>query len=315
MKSVPCSVLGIDVGGTKIAGGVVCFPEGRVSTQEVLPTAPARGGAAVLHDVLWLAKELAGRAEAAGQKVKGIGLGLCELVDSTGRILSANCVRWQDQPVTERLSRIAPLVIESDVRAAALAESLFGAGRSFRIFLYVTVGTGISSCLMIDGEPFVGARGATGTMASSPMSWSCENCGHATQRTLEEIASGPGLIARFNQLRPGAAKSGPDVLRAGANGDADALNVLRTAGEALGSTVGLLVNVLDPEAVIIGGGLGLSAGCYWGSFNASTRRHIWSEIHRSLPILQASTGQAAGIIGAAAAWEKGSGRRFGVSPP
>ena len=229
MKSVPCSVLGIDVGGTKIAGGVVCFPEGRVSTQE-----------------------------------------LC---------------------------------------------FCFAFFSDFCIFLYVTVGTGISSCLMIDGEPFVGARGATGTMASSPMSWSCENCGHTTQRTLEEIASGPGLIARFNQLRPGAAKSGPDVLTAGANGDADALNVLRTAGEALGSTVGLLVNVLDPEAVIIGGGLGLSAGCYWGSFNASTRRHIWSEIHRSLPILQASTGQAAGIIGAAAAWEKGSGRRFGVSPP
>ena len=306
-------VLGIDVGGTKIAAGVVSFPEGRILAQQVIPTAPARGGEAVLNDVVRLAEELADGAIASGQKLEGIGLGLCELVDPTGRILSANCLRWQDQPVAERLSKIAPVVLEADVRAAALAEALFGSGRSLNTFLYVTIGTGISSCLMIHGEPFVGARGATGTMASSPMSWICEKCGGVAERTLEEIASGPALVARFNQRRPGAAKNGPDVLAAATACNSDSLEVLRSAGEALGSAVGFLVNVLDPEAVIVGGGLGLSEGCYWESFSASTRRHIWSEIHRGLPILRASTGQAAGIVGAAAAWKKRRDRRLEVS--
>src|SRR5207249_2171327 len=132
-------------------------------------------------------------------------------------------------------------------------------------------------------------------------------------RTLEEIASGPALVARFNQRRPGAAKNGPDVLAAAAAGNSDSLEVLRSAGEAVGSAVGFLVNVLDPEAVIVGGGLGLSAGSYWESFTASTRRHIWSKINRDLPILQASTGQAAGILGAAAAWKRRSDRRLEVS--
>lgn len=315
MKAEPFNVVGIDVGGTKIAAGVVSLPEGRICAQQMVSTAPARGGEAVLNDVVRLAEELAAGAEAAGQKVEGVGLGLCELVDPAGRILSANCVGWQDQPVAERLSRVAPAVIEADVRAAALAEALFGAGRAFRIFLYVTIGTGISSCLTIDGEPFVGARGATGTMASSPRSLTCEHCGHVTQGTLEEMASGPALVARFNQRRPGAARSGADVLAAAAAGDADSLDVVRSAGEALGSTVGLLVNVLDPEAVIVGGGLGLSEGTYWESFNASTRRHIWSEIHRGLPILRAATGQAAGMIGAAAAaWKKRKASRLEASP-
>ena len=145
------------------------------------------------------------------------------------------------------------------------------------------------------------------------MSWICEKCGGMTERTLEEIASGPALVARFNQLCPAAAKNGPDVLAAAAAGNSDSLEVLRSAGEALGATVGFLVNVLDPEAVIVGGGLGLSAGVYWETFTASARRHIWSDIHRGLPILRASTGQAAGIVGAAAAWKKRRDRRLEVS--
>jgi len=305
LKTGPFHALGIDVGGTKIAAGVVSLPEGRVFGQRVIPTEASRAGAAVLNDVVWLAEELTAAAKVEGLQVEGIGLGLCELVDTAGQIMSANCVRWQDQPVAARLSQGAPVVIEADVRAAGLAEALFGAGRSFRIFLYVTIGTGISSCLMIDGEPFLGAHGATGTMASSPISLTCEKCGHVASRTLEEIASGPALVARLNARRPGTSRSGEDVVAAASAGDAEALEVIRSATQVLGSTVGLLVNVLDPQAVIIGGGLGLSEGPYWENLVASTRRHIWSEPHRSLPILRAMTGESAGVIGAAAAaWRK-----------
>jgi glucokinase len=260
-----------------------------------------------LDDVVRLAEELITETGPSQPHIAALGLGMCELVDPEGRILSANCVQWRDQPVRERLARIAPVTLEADVRAAALAEAHFGAGKPFRIFLHVTVGTGIASCLMLNGRPYVGARGATGTMASSPLSVPCEHCGHTSRRTLEELAAGPALVARFNQRKPGAAKTGQDVLAAVAAGDADALAVVRSAGEALESAIGLLVNVLDPEAVVIGGGLGLSEGPYWNEFIAATRRHIWSEVHRDLPILRAATGQDAGLIGAAvAAWKRGS---------
>jgi glucokinase len=90
------------------------------------------------------------------------------------------------------------------------------------------------------------------------------------------------------------------VLAAAAAGNAEALEVATTAGAALGAAVGQLVNVLDPDAVVVGGGLGLSEGAYWTSFCTATRRHIWSAVHRDLQILHAATGEDAGLIGAAA---------------
>jgi len=303
-------VIGIDVGGTKIASGLVVFPEGCSLARRQVATQAARGGRAVLNDVLRLGQELADEAKALGHAVGAIGLGVCELVDREGRLASANCIRWLDQPVREELLAIAPAVVEADVRAAALAEALFGAARSYRHFLYVTVGTGISCCLMIDGQPYLGAHGATGTMGSSALSVPCERCSHVNERTLEEIAAGPALVAQFNALHANVAH-GQEVLAAASSGNPVAARIVHNASETLGSQVGLLVNVLDPEAVVIGGGLGLSVGPYWEGFTASTRRHIWSPAHRELPILRAATGADAGWIGAAAAaWRKFHSTQF-----
>lgn len=226
-------------------------------------------------------------------------------MDREGNLASENCIHWQRVPVRKRLSRLAPTVLEADVRAAALAEAMFGAGKQFRQFLYVTVGTGISCCLMLDGEPFTGAHGATGTMASSPLSVPCEQCGHVSRRSLEEIASGPALVTRYYQQSTGPFNGGETVVAAAVRGDAEAEFVVRSGAEALGATIGWLVNVVDPEAVVIGGGLGLSEGPFWESLVASTRRHIWSKACRNLPITRAVTGTKAGFIGAAAAaWHR-----------
>jgi glucokinase len=198
-------------------------------------------------------------------------------------------------------------VVEADVRAAALAEALFGAGRASRCFLYVTVGTGISSSLVVDGKPFTGAHGAAGTMASGPLSFTCPGCGRQDRRSLEEIASGPALVARYNALG-GAAERGEDLLAAEKRGEAAASEVLRSGGQAMGMGIGWLVNVLDPERVVVGGGLGLGGGTYWDAFVASARLHIWSDDQRGVPILPAATGPDAGVIGAAAAaWRRARG--------
>ena len=82
-------------------------------------------------------------------------------------------------------------------------------------------------------------------------------------------------------------------------GDSLAIQVVESAGVALGSSLAFLINVSDPEAAVVGGGLGMAGGLYWKSLVNSTRRHIWAEAERSLPILQAGLGDDAGLIGAA----------------
>jgi glucokinase len=296
----PLTLIGIDVGGTKIAAGTLNWPAGVRSGARVIPTLAHRGGRAVLDDVLGLTRALAAETAQAGQRVAAIGIGICELVDREGRLASDNCIRWRDLPVHGELGGIAPVVIEADVRAAALAESRFGAGEGRDPFLYVTVGTGISCCLVTGGRPFLGAHGATGTMASSPVDAECPACGHVDRRTLEEIASGPALVARY-VAAGGTATRGHEVVAAAHSGDLRAVEVIRTAATALGVQVGLLVNVLDPAAVIVGGGLGLSEGPYWETLVPAIRRGIWAEQYRGLPILRARVGTDACWVGAALA--------------
>lgn len=301
--------VGIDVGGTKIAAGLVEFPSGRVLDRRVTPTAPARGGEAVLEGALALARELLEGAARRKARVIGIGLGVAELVTPAGEVTSSQTIAWRGLPVRERLAQLAPAVVESDVRAATLAEAVFGAGRPFRNFAFIIVGTGISYSLAIDGEPYAGARGNALVLATGSETSVCAKCGAEFDFVLEEFASGPALVARYNQRTGKEATCGEEVLSAAAAGDGIAREVVESAGRALGSRLGTLVNLLDPGAMIIGGGLGLAGGLYWESLVASARRHVWPEASRDLPILPAALGPDAGLIGAAAyAWLRFGGR-------
>ncbi|HNB53928.1 MAG TPA: ROK family protein, partial [Anaerolineales bacterium] len=291
--------LGLDVGGTKIAAGIVEFPSGNLVHKRVIPTRAERPGQEVLRDALTLVRNLMEETQAMTSPISGIGIGVCELVDLRGQVTSGYTVGWDALPVQECFTQLAPAIVEADVRAHALAEAMFGAGASFKTFVYVTVGTGISSSLVLDGVPFSGARGNALILASGPNTFECNHCHQLAEQVLENFASGPALAARFGVTK------GEDVFAASQGGDARAEEVIRSAGAALGNSVGWLVNVLDPEAVIVGGGLGLAGNLYWQAFEASTRAHIWSDTTRPLPILPARLGVDAGLIGAACyAWKQ-----------
>jgi glucokinase len=299
MLEVPNSIcaIGIDVGGTKIAAGIVT-QEGKLVFSHRQPTGAARGGEAVLGDVEKLSGELMAQAEASGLIITGIGLSLAELVDLRGNVTSEQTIKWYGWPIRERLSRFAPAVIESDVRAAALAEAIHGAGRDYRIFLYLTVGSGISCCLVQDKQPYTGANGNALVCASSPFTSTCSGCGASNRVILEEYASGPALARRYQPYCSERVLRAEQVIEAASAGDGHAIEIIRSAGTALGVTAGLLVNVLDPEALIVGGGLGMIDGLYWESFLDSTRAHIWAESGRGLPIQHAALVEN-GVIGAA----------------
>ena len=297
----PAYAIGLDVGGSKIAGGVVALDRGAVLARRSIATRAERGGEAVLEAALALAEALRADAGRLGLEIRAIGVGVPELVDRHGQITSGHAIAWRGAPVRERFERLGPGVVESDVRAHALAEARYGAGQPYRLFVFVTVGTGISSCLVQDGRPYAGARGNALVLASSPLTTTCATCGTTLQPVLEEFAAGPALVARYNQVAAAPAARAEDVIVSARAGDPVARQIVASAGEALGVSVGWLVNVLDPEAVIVGGGLGLAGGLYWESFVAATRAHIWADASRELPIVMAALGPDAGLVGAAAA--------------
>jgi glucokinase len=296
--------IGIDLGGTKVAAALVSFPSAKIVMKEAIPTLPKRGGKIVLEDTIALAKKLEAHAESISAKVQGIGLGIAELVNRNGEITSEYSIPWRNLPARAALSEIAPTEFDSDARVPARAEALFGAGAPFKNFVYLTVGTGISHCLVLDGRPYLGAHGHAIIAGSGRLTLECENCGSPAEQVLEDFASGPALVARYNRKSGATFVSGQQVTAAASAGDKIAEQVVRSAAAALGNTAGFLINVLDPEALIVGGGLGLSGGLYWDTFTTFTREHIWSDDSRNLPILKAGLAADAGVIGAAALiWE------------
>jgi glucokinase len=293
--------IGLDIGGTKIAAGIVLWPSGEIVNRRVVPTNPSRGAMPVLNDTANLAAELLACALERQIKIAGIGAGVAELVDCDGNVTSSCTIAWRGVPVQQRLSQIAPAQVDSDVRAAALAESIFGAGRDRRLFAYITVGTGISSCLMHNGQPIKGARGNAITLSSSPLTTVCTHCGAELHPVLEEFSSGPALAKRFAQLTGSREQlTGEHVFQAAAAGNPQAADILTSAGDALGVSAAFLVNIFDPEILVIGGGLGLARGLYWDAFVRSCRKHIFADNSRELPIVHAQLGIDAGLIGAAA---------------
>ncbi len=296
---VAACAIGLDVGGTKIAGGLVAFPEGRVLVRRRIPTGAHRAGEAVLHDAVDLARDLCDEAASHGLTPAGIGVGVAELVDAEGEITSEQSIAWCGLPVRRAFSALATTLIDADVRMAARAEARFGAGRGYDPWVYVTVGTGISHSLVRQGRPYAGARGNALVFASAPLSTTCTVCGTDLHPVLEAIASGPALVARYNAVYPGGAAHGQDVVAAAEAGEPVARRVIQSAGTALGTSIAMLVNVLDPAAVVVGGGLGMAGGLYWAAFVAAARIHIWAEAARDLPIVPAGLDIDAGLIGAA----------------
>ena len=200
----PDVALGIDVGGTKVALGLV-DAAGRLTEASRIENRTAHSADDLLQHVADEARRLAAAAGPAG--VAAVGVGLCELIDLEGQVRSSVSIPWSRRQILRALSSIAPVVVEADVRAAALAEARFGAGRDYDSFAFVTVGTGISSCLVLGGVPYTGAHGTAKLLGSAPVTTTCPHCATRHRVSLEESAAGPALVEQFERAgAPSAAK-------------------------------------------------------------------------------------------------------------
>jgi glucokinase len=264
-------VLGLDLGATKLAGCLLTSTTATIVETVQVPTDRSDEGLAALEQCRRMARELTDRHGLDPSQIP-LGIGVCELVDRRGHVTSAATIDWREVDVGGSFQPHPRVVIESDVRAAAIAEARFGAGRAYSTWVYLTVGTGIAFTLVLDGTPYPGARGNALILGAPP---------------IEHVASGLALarLAGTNAAEDAfATDHGREFVRRGAR--------------ALGTAMAWLVNALDPQAIVVGGGLGLRDE-YREAAIEQMRQQIEIPAARSLPVHAAELGSMAGAIGAA----------------
>jgi glucokinase len=285
--------IGVDVGGTKTALGLV-DPDGTLRDRDRIRNADLDGDDALLRAI---ADRCTGLARAT--QVSGIGVALPEVLDPAGELQSHVSLRWTKGQIIDALAHIGPITLEADVRAAALAEARIGAGRGRSSVGYVSVGTGVSAALVLDGIPYAGAHGAAQLLGSAELPIACPHCGRRFRApALENVAAGPALVERYNREADPAIASGEELLAAARTGDPVAERILRDGAETLGGYLALFVNIVDPEILVVGGGLGAAFGDRLPAIVSAARDHIWATHVHDVPIVPAALGEDAGVIGA-----------------
>jgi glucokinase len=301
--------VGVDVGGSKIAA-VRVDADGEVHARHVLPT-PADDTQAILETMVAAVREV------LTPDVRGVGVGAAGLVEvGTGRLTFAPNLAWRNVPLAEHVwdTLGLPALADNDNNAAAWGEFRRGAGAGARHLLFVGVGTGIGGGIVVDGALLRGAHGFAAEVGHIVVEPDGPLCGCGNHGCWEQVASGHALtragreaarqhprsmIARLCGGDPGAV-TGPLVTDAARAGDPVARGILARVGERLGVGLAGLANVLDPDAIVVGGGVSAA-----GDHLLEPARHAFAQAfeapaHRPpVPIRQAELGNDAGAIGAA----------------
>jgi glucokinase len=302
--------IGLDIGGTKIAGGVVTAA-GEVLERTRVPTPPA-DEAATLAAMVAVVDGLRARHP----EVDAIGVGAAGMVEwPRGRL------RWAPHNTYRRLElrRLLhertglPTVVDNDATAAAWAETRFGAGAGTDDLVLVAVGTGIGGGLVLDGAVYRGAAGFGGEVGHMIVAPDGDACDCGNRGCLEAMASGSALgrAARAAAARdPGGRLAtlaggpqrvtGETVFQAAKEGDQAAIALFERTGYWLGIGIASLITIFDPDVVVVGGGLAAAGDLLLAPARASMERYVFGRAHRELPpVAPARLGADAGLVGAA----------------
>lgn len=310
-------VVGIDLGGTKMAGALVDSEGNLVGPILKVPT-PAHDGRAAMLDAI---AELAGKVIAAGTTntgewtIAGVGIGTAGVVDVTGGSIVASTdaiSEWAGTQVREgvgqRLKEAGynvPIHVENDVDAHAGGEAWLGAGRGARCAIVVAVGTGVGGAVVIDGQTWRGTHHLAGDLGHFPAVGAqgelctCGRFGH-----LEAVSAGPQIYRRYLALGGDAQVSGTRELETRAEaGDELAAQVYRDSAQALANVLVGLAYTLDPDCIIISGGLANAGKCWWGPLQETFKAQLSGPLE-NLELVSAQLGSTAPIVGAArGAWQ------------
>lgn len=264
-------VVAVDVGGTAIKGAVISGAattgaaisgaaisgDGGISRRARIPTGADEGPEAVLGRIAGFCARLADEAAAAGTPPAALGIAVPGVVDeSAGVARNAVNIGWRDAPVRDLLQRQLdmPVALVHDVRAAGAAEGALGAARGQRDFLLLQIGTGIAGALVLQGRPYAGAHALGGELGHVVIEAGGVRCACGSRGCLETIASAAAIARRYAERTGDGETDAAEVLRR-AGADPVAAQVWDEAVQALATVLAVYQNMLDPDLVVIGGGL------------------------------------------------------------
>jgi glucokinase len=313
------TVIGVDIGGTKVAVGLV-DPSGKIMTQGRSPMVATSGPEAALQAVTAAITSLAGQALSSPRgEVRGIGICAPGPLDpNTGVVINPpNLPCWRNFPLASRLADIyrVPVKVDNDANAAALAETRWGAARGYRYVFYATVGTGIGTGIVFDGRIYHGHTGAAGEGGHMSIDYRGPRCACGKLGCIEALAAGPAIALRARaKLTANPSRQSIILDLAGGNieaiisemvgkayaaGDSLAGEILRETVELLTAWLGNIVDLLDPDVLVMGGGVAAMLSPFFAEIK--DRLPTWCVNPRSseIPLLMAHYGADAGIAGGA----------------
>ena len=309
-------LIGVDVGGTKVAAGLV-NAAGEITRQTRTPMV-ANDAAAGLAAVITAIDSV---RKAASQSEPISGIGICApgpLDPRTGIVINPpNLPGWRNFPLAAEISKVyeVPVRVDNDGNAAALAEALWGAGRGFRNVFCATIGTGIGTGIVFDGRIYHGRTGAAAEGGHNTIDYRGPRCGCGKLGCIEALAAGPAIARRaFEKIARDCRASAilelagghPDritsemVGKAYAAGDPLAKEILQETAVFLTIWLGNIVDLLEPDVMIIGGGAGAMMRPFFGEIWDLLPTWCVNTHCQDIPLVAAHYGGDAGIAGGAA---------------
>lgn len=313
-------VLGIDIGGTKVAAGLV-NAAGEIVSKVRVPM-DASGTAAQAMDCVFLAIDKAMQPAAAGS-VSAIGVSSPGPLDPhTGIVLhTPNLPCWIDFPLRNQIEQKygLPVRLDNDANAAGLAEATWGAGAGHNSVFYVTIGTGVGTAIILNGHVLYGRTGTAAEGGHMTIDFRAPvRCGCGKRGCLESMASGPAMALRAQEKVMGDGASGAAMLaladgeikginaevvvKASQSKDPLAKKILQETVDLLTIWLGNVVDLLEPDVIVIGGGLGSRIPEWYPRIQESLPKWSINRRANEIPIVAAKYGADAGIAGSAALW-------------
>lgn len=306
--------IGVDLGGSNLRIGLVS-ETGEVIERIKEPSNAAEGCNALTEKLVALLKE---RVRFTGNGLVGVGVAVPGIIDhAAGVVVDApNLPGWKDVPLLDMLQKAldAPVVIENDANAFALGESWTGAGKDVRSFVGITLGTGIGGGIVIDGKLVRGADGMAGEVGHMTVNIDGPHCNCGNYGCLETYSSARGITDRireaieaggrsllFNETGGNLYKITAEMVYSAARdgGDPLARETLRTAGTYLGVGIANLVHLLNPEAVIVGGGVAAAWDIFADVVQKEVEKRCFEKPGKRLKICRGMLEDDAGIVGMA----------------
>lgn len=304
-------IIGIDLGGTNLKAGIV-DTDGKILHRLSTKTNSHADSQIISNQILLLIAEIIQSARIKESDMIGVGLGSPGLVDKRGEtiLFSPNLPRWRNVPikriVAERFSK--PCVLENDANAAAWGEKWAGAGKEVRSLVMLTLGTGIGGGIVIDNKLWRGASNVAAEIGHMVIQMDGPQCNCGNRGCVEVYASATGMVRRFKEvLKSGKFSSlkisdeitARMISDAAFQGDRESLDIIEETGRYLGIALINIMHVLNPEMIVLAGGMIGSGELLMNPIRQVTQRGAFEASYKDTKIVFSQLGNDAGIIGAA----------------